>query len=337
MGHKVETMAFVGDRGLPWHINETRERSQELEGLATSGEMLEAAGLAGWDVQKVPVFTGSDGADQLDQMVEGKWATARMGTDRRPLGIVGSGYQPIQNEDAFAFADELSGALYETAGSLRQGAVVWLSMELDPMDIALPNPRKRPAEAIRNYLLITNTHDGSRALEAIVTPVRVVCANTLNYALGSKGGNRFKVRHVGEDMQGKLEDARMALGIASNYLGLFKETAETLARAKMSDKAARDTFTTLWPFNEETVPEWLRSQMPAERAETIYQSAPDLDPIRGTAWGVVNAVVDYLDWGRPQRAQAVNPEERKLERVLFDDVAVKTKALRLVKDAAGVK
>ena len=113
------------------------------------------------------------------------------------LGIVSDKYKIVQNHEAFDFTDSLigEGCTYETAGSLKGGKKVFLLAKL---------PQKMIIEdAVDPYVCFTNSHDGFGAIQACMTPIRVVCNNTLNLAL-SKATRKWSTKHVG-DIDNKLE------------------------------------------------------------------------------------------------------------------------------------
>ena len=117
--------------------------------------------------------------------------------DRKVLGVVSDRYKIVQNEEAFAFTDTLlgEGVRYETAGSLQGGKKVWMLAHL-------PHEYIISGERISPYLVFFNSHDGSGAIKAAITPIRVVCQNTLN--LGAVHGKAFLVNdphrgHSGKD------------------------------------------------------------------------------------------------------------------------------------------
>lgn len=288
MSALVESMAWVGDRGLPWWVNTPEDRARiktELEGLATGPRMRVAAGLD-WEVAKEPIRTESG------IVIPDKFATVRQDT-MAPLGVVGRSYTVVNNDALDEWGDALvdtADAKYETAGSLRGGKVVFYSMELGHLEI---NVADQVDEAIKVYLLLTNTHDGSRSLEALITPVRVVCANTLNAA--QKGASAsFRLRHIGS-MDGKIAAARDALGITFRYVEALKANAERLILKKVVDDQVWDIMSkAVWPVDPEWSPERL-DRAAAQRAMTLYQTSPNLDNIRDTAWGAYNAVAEYAD------------------------------------------
>ena len=119
--------------------------------------------------------------------------------------VVGDRYRVFQNEDLFAFGDQLldGGAAWESAGSIKQGRQVFGALRID-RDVVL-DPQGI-SDTTETFLLVTTSHDGSAAIQALITPVRVVCQNTLNMAL-SGAQQTFKVRHTA-DTAGRVQAAR---------------------------------------------------------------------------------------------------------------------------------
>ena len=150
------------------------------------------------------------------------------------LAVVGERYQTLQNEELFAFADNLlDGARWETAGSLKNGRVVFGSLALERETVLDPDG---VADVVKSYLLVNTSHDGSLAVRASVTPVRVVCANTLDMALrGVK--QSFKMRHT-STLEGRIMVAREALGLANTYMDAFDKMAQELIEKEIT----KDTF-----------------------------------------------------------------------------------------------
>lgn len=176
MAANVETMFYV--RETPWHGLGVKVASAQK-----SQEALRLAGLD-WKVIQEPIYTGNE------EKIEGFKANVR-DLDRKVLGVVTDRYKIIQNEEAFAFTDELlgEGVRYETAGSLMGGRKVWLLAHL-PHEYIITGDRISP------YLVFSNTHDGSGAVKVALTPIRVVCSNTLNLAL-STAKRSWSMVHTG--------------------------------------------------------------------------------------------------------------------------------------------
>ena len=181
MAHEVETMFSA--RELPWHGLGT-----VTEDVLTAKEAIETAGLD-WEVELRSLFVSLPGGNR--KKIEDRKAVMRT-TDDAVLGIVSPLYVPFQNRDAFAFTDNLvdSGdAKYETAGSLRDGRVVFLTMKV-PFGMQVDGN-----DAHDLYIVLRTSHDGSTAVSVAVTPIRVVCMNTMTMALRS-ARHKWSMRHV---------------------------------------------------------------------------------------------------------------------------------------------
>ena len=206
MAANVESMFYV--RETPWHGLGTR-----VNEALNSEEALTAAGLD-WNVIQEPIYT------ETEELIEGYKANVR-DTDRQVLGVVTDRYKIVQNQEAFAFTDELlgEGVRYETAGSLQGGRKVWLLAHL-------PHEYIISGERISPYLVFFNSHDGSGAIKAAITPIRVVCQNTLNLAL-STAKRSWSMIHTG-DIKGKMQEAKDTLFLAEKYMDNLGKEFETL-------------------------------------------------------------------------------------------------------------
>ena len=196
MPANVETMFSV--RETPWH-----GLGRIIMDAPASREALELAGLD-WQVESRNIYSGT-GA-----MIPGYRANVRS-TDDAVLGVVSDRYRIVQNEEAFQFTDDLlgEGVTYETAGSLQGGKKVWMLARL---------PRKYliAGDQVVPYLVIFNSHDGSSGVKVAMTPIRVVCQNTLNLALNT-AKRSWTARHT-ENVLLRVQDARETLQLASNYI-----------------------------------------------------------------------------------------------------------------------
>ena len=176
MPANVETMFSV--RETPWH-----GLGRIIMDAPASREALELAGLD-WQVESRNIYSGT-GA-----MIPGHRANVRS-TDDAVLGVVSDRYRIVQNEEAFQFTDDLlgEGVTYETAGSLQGGKKVWMLARL---------PRKYliAGDQVVPYLVIFNSHDGSSGVKVAMTPIRVVCQNTLNLALNTAKRSWLSLIHI---------------------------------------------------------------------------------------------------------------------------------------------
>jgi len=317
----VETMAY--GRGIPWHGIGVKTDNP----LSTAAEMLDAAGL-NWRVTKEPIFT-ADGTEIPDL-----YAQIR-DTDRAPVGIVGRAYRSVQNIEAFTWADMLvddGSAKYETAGSLFGGRRIFLSMEI-PEGISVPGDEGE----VKPYILVTNSHDGSSPLIGAVVMIRVVCSNTLTMALD--GATRtFKIRHTGS-IDGKIAAAREALGVTFTYMARFARVSEILATTPVSTRQADRLFRSTFPVpDSQKAPDRI-DQSDFAKVREVYGTAANLDPIRGTAWGVLQAVGEYVDHVINYDGRRFSDLDVRANSLLYGGPAAqrKQRAYELVRDLPRVR
>ena len=201
MPANIESMFYV--RETPWHGLGVR-----VEEALTSQEAIKAAGLD-WNVIQKPIYTSDfHGSDK--QLIPNYKANIRE-TDNHILGVVSDRYKVVQNDEAFAFTDTLigEGVRYETAGALHGGRKVWVLARL-------PNQYTIMDEQIEPYLVFSNSHDGSGAIKVCMTPIRVVCQNTLNLALNT-AKRSWASKHT-VNIQSRLHGVRDTLQLAHRYM-----------------------------------------------------------------------------------------------------------------------
>ena len=300
MAHEVESMFYVNKeldgvtRFVPWH-----GLGVGVEEALTSEEALKIAGLD-WDVIGKPIY--AEGGIQIPGYV----ANTRS-SDNSILGIVTDKYKVVQNKEAFAFTDALLDmeAKYITAGSLRNGKNTWLLAQLPSHKIL--------GDEIAQYLCFTNTHDGSGAVKVCMTPIRVVCNNTLNLAL-NKAKRIWTFRHMGS-LETKLYEASRTLELSNKYMEELNTTAERLANTTVSNDEIMKIVAEMFPINDDTS---YRQVANMERAKMEFMVAyymPDIQQFRNTAWGVINAMSDFVSHSSPQRNSATY-QERNFERII---------------------
>ncbi len=310
MAANVETMFYVREK--PWHGLGTRVMT-----APTSEEALELAGL-NWKVVQEPVYTGEN------ELIEGYKANVR-DSDRKVLGVVTNRYRVIQNSDAFSFTDALlgEGVRYETAGSLMGGRKVWLLARL-------PHEYIITGERISPYIMFCNTYDGSGAVKAAVTPVRVVCNNTLNLAL-STAKRSWSMIHTG-NIQEKLEEAKDTLFRAEEYMDSLGQEIEKLRMKKITDKQVMDYIEVLLPIEDGSTPQKVKNiSRLREDMKMRYFDAPDLKNVGKNAYRWINAVSDFATHSTPLRKTS-NYKENVFARTMDGNPLI-DRAYQLVKAA----
>ncbi len=283
MAANVESMFYV--RETPWHGLGTKV----LEAPA-SKDALQLAGLD-WRVLQEPIYTATK------ELVDGYKANVR-DSDRKVLGVVTDRYRVIQNDEAFAFTDELLGAgvKYETTGSLQGGRKVWLLAHM-------PHEYIISGERISPYLLFSNTHDGSGAIKVALTPIRVVCQNTLNLALAN-AKRSWSMIHTG-DIKEKMQEAKDTLFLAENYMDELGKEFEALRMKKLTDKQVMEYIEILLPIEDGSTPQQEKNMKRLREDMKIrYFDAPDLQGVGKNAYRFVNAVSDFATHAEPLRRTA---------------------------------
>lgn len=310
MSANVETMFYTREK--PWHGLGTMVME-----APTSAEALALAGLD-WNVIQKPVVT-EDGIP-----IPGFKANLR-DTDEKVLGIVTDRYKVVQNIDAFSFTDELlgEGVVYETAGSLQEGRRTWLLAKLPQRYII-------SGDEITPYLVFMNSHDGTGSIKVAMTPIRVVCQNTLNLAL-STARRYWSTNHTG-DIRGKMEDARYTLLYADQYMAELGKAIDNLANMKLTDRQVYEYIDALFPLLENSTEQQKKNILKMkEEMKMRYFDAPDLKHVGKNAYRFVNAVSDFATHSKPLRERA-NYKESLFARTI-DGNAMIDKAYELVKAA----
>jgi phage/plasmid-like protein (TIGR03299 family) len=298
MSHEIETIAYTNE--TPWHGLGVRV-SDDL----TPEEMLIAAGLD-WTVSKRPLYFPKANTERTElKIVKDQYALVR-DSDQKMLDLVGSNFKPVQNAEAFTFFDRFvrsGGMTMETAGSLRGGQYIWALAKIHESFNVNANDEDR----IEGYLLLTQPHRFGFSMVAALTPVRVVCMNTMRAALGGglkgrKGQPVFRMPHSRAFDEEVQQAAIQALGLAKKGMERLSEVATTLATVRISEAdLARYFQSVVYVNNNEDEEE--QNQEPEEQSRTIKklleisQSAPgqQIRTAQGTLWGAYNSITYWTD------------------------------------------
>lgn len=287
MAHELEIidgeaqMFYAGE--TPWH-----GMGRSVDKALNAADAIVAGGLD-WEVNKGPLFKQREGKfieipDRFEIVRD---------LDNKTLGIVGPDYKIVQNREAFQFFDSIvddGDAKYETAGSLFGGKRIWLTARIGE-GILIGGE-----DAHELYLLLTTSHDGSRALTAAVTMIRAVCNNTVTMGLRS-AKTTWSMTHK-QDLAGKLAEARDTLQLTFAYRDEFAKGAEKLMHIAVTPDKFREILVN-------TLPEQKRQKaLNVERIMTVFESHPTIvdTSAKGNGWGAYNAVTFWLDHGREVRS-----------------------------------
>lgn len=311
MAADVETMFYTREK--PWHGLGVR-----VADALSSAEALAASGLD-WKVEQREIRT-ADGP-----VVPGYKANVR-DRDGKVLGIVSDRYRVVQNSEAFSFTDRLlgEGVRYETAGSLNEGRKVWVLARM-PREYIMLGDRISP------YMVFSNTHDGSGAVRVAMTPVRVVCSNTLNLALATAARSWSAMHTAG--IRDRIGAAGNTLFMAERYMDMLGRELENLGRIKMPEKKVLDAVRTLFPMDA-SMSRIQRNNVTKLREDMKmrYFEAPDLKDAPHSAYRFLNAVSDFATHGKPLR-ESGNYRENLFARVM-DGNAMIDRAYGMVKNIA---
>ena len=288
MAHNIETM-FSAGRVKPWHYAETSEVTKLIQEAPTSKDALHYAGLD-WEVLQTPVYMENGIA------IPNYKANVRS-TDNSCLGIVTDRYKIVQNTEAFEFTDAIVGetengvVTYETAGSLCGGRKIWLLAKM-PVQKVLDDD-------VEPYMFFSNSHDGTGAIKVGMTPIRIVCNNTLNMALNS-AKRSWSTKHVG-DMQSKLEEAKLCLQMADKYMQNLDIEADRLANATLYKEQIDEILDELFPIYDNDSDRKKQNVQSAKDNFYVAYFMPDILKFGESAWRAVNAMSDFVTHSTPQR------------------------------------
>ena len=318
MAHAVETMAYAGE--VPWH-----GLGVKVEDNLTPDEMLVAAGLD-WTVSKRHLFTHSEpSVDNSKEVIPVNYYYVLVrDSDNKTFGPCGPKFVPSQNADAFKFFEKFTSVgdmSMDTAGALKGGEQVWGLAKIND-GFTLPGD-----DRVLGYLLVSVSHKWGKANEIRFTPIRVVCNNTLTYALADKTRPSFKMPHLTALDADVFKSAEEALGIASDRMKDFKESAEFLSSKNYTSQNVVSYISELFQ------PELLEQQKNMEQMSDIKaiatrqsmvdefkrvpamvhqaleeQPGANLKSSKGTWWGAANAVTFIVDhkWGHDRDASLHN-------------------------------
>jgi phage/plasmid-like protein (TIGR03299 family) len=322
MAHNLlhDEMAFVGN--VPWH-----GLGRQVPPTVTASEMCRAAGLD-WKVTKVPAPGARivDATKELHDRYLVLREAIQLERDPVALGMVGLDYEPLQNTDAFAFFGPLvenKYAQFHTAGALGNGEKVWVLAKLAEQIII------KGDDIVDRFVLLSNSHNGRGAVTVRFTPIRVVCQNTLNYAM-KKSSGVISVRHT-RHIARNLADAQ-AKQLKRVIEKVFSQAGELFGQMAMRNMTAESTNAFLEVMFPRTASQRKQFREPERwtRIKTILDD-PSVTPAKtkNTLWALYNAVVRDEDYRQSSESSA----DARLERVWFGKGHnLKVKALQASRD-----
>jgi phage/plasmid-like protein (TIGR03299 family) len=288
----VETLAYAGE--VPWH-----GLGVPVTNDLTPKQMLKAAKLD-WTVSKRPMFFKDKAGKPVESSTD--FALVRDSDDYQ-LSSVGEGWKPVQNEAAFDFFTKFvkDGKMtMETAGSLWNGRYVW-ALARTGKDFAVGNKH----DEVRSYLLLMSPHVHGKALIKQFTPIRVVCWNTLNFALGERlrgNDSAFRMTHAQKYDEQTKSQAEQALGLVVAQSKEFQEASALLAKKRVKEDKVESYFCEVLQWDPKKAEkkdgeesERTPRMLPKFRAALTHAPGAQLPSALGTMWGALNAVTHVVD------------------------------------------
>lgn len=311
MSANVETMMYVREK--PWHGLGTM-----VQEAVNSADALRLAGLD-WTVEQNPIQLWQP---ELGEAIKNYKANVRT-SDGKVLGVVSDKYKIVQNSEAFSFTDALIGGdvRYNTAGSLNGGRKIWMLAQMPETEIL--------GDKVEPFLCFSNTHDGSGSIRVCMTPIRVVCQNTLNLAL-SGARRQWSTRHMGNLSQ-KMGEAQHSLEMANTYMGELAGYAERMANTKLYRDKLDSILDELFPSDDEDSKQKKINNKRVRDEFYVCYFADDIKKFQNTAYGAINAMSDMVTHNAPLR-KTENYRENNWGRVM-DGHAVLDRMVEMV----GVK
>lgn len=325
----VETMMYAGE--LPWHgVGKAVPAEVNAEQAIKLAEL-------DWDVETAPIVT----ADQKRTAVDDYRVTRRV-TDNCILGVVNKNFKPIQNRDAFGLFDKIVGtkrAVYHTAGSLQNGSKVFILAKLpEPLVVGSD-------DVVDKYLLLSNAHDGTRPLQMLFTPVRVVCSNTLGMALFQKAeasAEEMKLKAIpprvsirqNKNAEQKMKEAERIMGSALRYYEKFGDFAGHLYSRQLKSEQVVNIIDEVFPPNKhKEVTPTIRGHRTA--VEDLFVHGKGHDKIAGSAWALFNAFAEYADhsYAVSKALRTKDPADRSYSILMGGAKGLKTRATKAITEA----
>ncbi len=304
-------MAYTGKK--PWH-----GLGVEVDHPMTSAEAIELAGLD-WEVAARPVYT-TVGKNKV--RVQGKQAVVRM-DNNEVFDIPSTRYNPVQNHEAFTFFDGVVGAgeaIYETAGSLRGGRKVWILAKL-PGDLNIGD-----GDLLEKYILLANSHDRSMPMTMKITPIRVVCNNTLELSLANQGGRQMTFRHTANVLK-RMNDTREFLGLVEAHFELFMQNVNRMVDLQFTEGNVREVAAAAIELDLDAATDKQSKAKIAvvDRVTELFYTGQgsNLLTAAGTGWGAFNAITEFIDheWvvsgSKSKDANSLDVTDRRLNSSWF--------------------
>jgi len=307
-------MAYVGE--TPWHqLGNQLPAKQSIEVWA------EKAGMD-WEIRESPVRYMTETAGTLGSIMSFDEQKVLYRSDTKaPLSVVSGRYQVVQPKSVLEFyrdLTEISGFELETAGVLKEGKKFWALAKTGKEAVLKGN------DVVKGYILLATSCDGTIATTATPTTVRVVCNNTLTIALNG-ASSAIKVPH---STTFDAQAVKKQLGIAVSQWDSFMYRMRTLSERKVKSHESMNYFLKVMCNSDSQIDPalGLQNERALKKVQAMYEGqghGSEMASASGTAWGLLNAVTEFVDHERRARSQ-----EYRLDSAWFGQgAALKQRAL----------
>ena len=285
MPHEFDSGFFVSKAA--WH-----GLGNVLKNPPTTKEGIIQAGLD-WKVLEEPIYN----VENSEAIPIPGYKSLVRDSDRKVLGVVGERYQPLQNEEAFAWFDPLlheGDVTLEAAGALKGGKRIWVLAKINQNNLDVAD-----GDQVCPYLLLHNSHDGSTAIWLQFTIIRIVCWNTLSAAASErhkdeKRGKAFRIRH-GSSIAQQLSIAHEALNFSKQRFTHTVQEYRAMAKKSITRELFEHYIGTVLETEEPT------SHRAYSAIENNFLSG------RGnqgkTVWDAYNGITEWTDHQRGRSAE----------------------------------
>jgi len=274
-------------------------------------EALKAGGLD-WEVGTVPLATAEEPSSPVPMRVAIVRKDTKPGSQGRVLGVTHTGFRPLQNREGIEIFDSIFGKgerVYHTGGYLGDGEVIWVLARL-PKEFNVAK-----GDTVKTYVLFTNSHNGSIAIDFRLTTVRVVCQNTLSLALKKDTKTVFKHAHQGSytDLKDEVEIFFKGTLKAADDL---REKFKMMLERRFDDDRVKGYVETLFPIpgkpagaerNSSVMGAYLArvKKVESARKTTLFLArngkGTELETVKGSLWAALNGVLEYVDHYEPHK------------------------------------
>jgi phage/plasmid-like protein (TIGR03299 family) len=307
MAHELEiingnaSMFYRGEN--PWHRLGTFIKPEEK---LTSEQAIVAANLD-WTVGTQPLFLADGTLAPANAVVRND--------NNNVLGVVGKDYQPLQNKDAFRFFDsfiESNQAQYETAGALRDGKRIWVLAKINSdLDVV------KGDDTLERYIMLSNSHDGTTAVRAGFTNIRVVCQNTLSLAHSSAASKLIRVRH-GKNVKDNVDKIAEIMNLANREFEATLEQYKLLANRQINSTDLEKYVKMVMIGEKKMEANKEAGARILNRIIPLFEKGRgnDMPEIKGTLWAAYNSISEYLQYEKGQ------DEQIRMDSLMFGQSAV---------------